>query len=279
MTQKAIITLLFLFFAKLGVWGQDTKSAYRFSRKPIWADEFNQNGLPDSTKWSYDIGGNGWGNNELQYYTYQNLKNARVEKGALIIETHKEPQDENHYTSARLVTKGKGDFLYGRFEVRAKLPTGRGTWPAIWMLASNPIYDKKYLPNNGEIDIMEHVGYDPGRVHTTLHTKSFNQNNGTQPSASRTFADFDTAFHTYRIDWTPNKIEAFIDQKLVLTFPKVSNRWEDYPFDQPFHILINIAIGGGWGGLQGIDDSIFPQQMVIDYVRVYSYLPHQNIDK
>ncbi|MDI9879510.1 glycoside hydrolase family 16 protein [Flectobacillus longus] len=250
--------------------GQNTPTTtYQFASKPSWADEFNKNGLPDSTKWNYDVGGHGWGNNELQYYTEKNLKNTRIENGILIIEAHKERLNDNAYTSARLVTKGKGDFLYGRFKIRAKLPIGRGTWPAIWMLATNPIYDKNYLPNNGEIDIMEHVGYDPGRVHTTLHTKNFNQNKGTQPSGNRKLADFHSAFHTYHIDWTPDKIEAFIDNELVLSFPKVSNKWEDYPFDQPFHLLLNIAIGGGWGGLKGIDESIFPQRMEIDYVRVY----------
>lgn len=269
MTPNAIITLLLMFFSELGVWDQATKPTYRFSPKPIWSDEFNQNGLLDSTKWTYDVGGNGWGNNELQYYTYKNPKNARIENGSLIIETHKEHFGENHYTSARLVTRGKGDFRYGRFEVRAKLPKGRGTWPAIWMLASKPIYDKNYLPYNGEIDLMEHVGYDPGRVHTTIHTKSFNESNGTVASANRKLNDFDTAFHVYRVDWTPDKIEAFIDNELILSFPKVSNRWEEYPFDQPFHILLNIAVGGGWGGLKGVDESIFPQRMEIDYVRVY----------
>lgn len=242
---------------------------YQFASKPSWADEFNKNGLPDSTKWNYDVGGHGWGNNELQYYTEKNLKNARVENGVLIIEALKETVKDNAYSSARLVTKGKGDFLYGRFEIKAKLPEGRGTWPAIWMLATKQVYSNTYWPDNGEIDIMEHVGYDPGRVHATVHTRDFNHIKGTQRSANKMLPDFHTAFHVYRVDWTPDKIEAFIDNELILSFPKVSNRWEEYPFDQPFHILLNIAVGGGWGGLKGVDESIFPQRMEIDYVRVY----------
>lgn len=269
MTKKYSIAFL-LACCQFGVYSQNNESIYRFSQDPIWSDEFDTDGLPDSTKWNYDVGGHGWGNNEFQFYTHKNVQNARVEKGSLVIEAHKEPFEQNSFTSARLVSKGKGDFLYGRFEVRAKLPTGRGTWPAIWMLASNPVYDLNYLPNNGEIDIMEHVGYDPGRVHATIHTKNFNEKQSNQPSANRLLDSFNTDFHIYRIDWTPDKIEAFIDQELVLTFPKNSNQWEDYPFDQPFHILLNIAIGGGWGGLKGVDENIFPQRMEIDYVRVYS---------
>lgn len=251
-------------------WGQNTPTkTYQFASKPSWADEFNKNGLPDSTKWNYDVGGHGWGNNELQYYTEKNLKNARVENGVLIIEALKETVKDNTYSSARLVTKGKGDFLYGRFEIKAKLPEGRGTWPAIWMLATKQFYSNTYWPDNGEIDIMEHVGYDPGRVHATVHTRDFNHIKGTQRSANKMLPDFHTAFHVYRVDWTPDKIEAFIDNERVLSFPKVSDRWEEYPFDKPFHILLNIAVGGGWGGLKGVDESIFPQRMEIDYVRVY----------
>ncbi|HEY5565361.1 MAG TPA: glycoside hydrolase family 16 protein, partial [Rhodothermia bacterium] len=129
--------------------------------KLVWSDEFSREGQPDFSKWSYNVGGHGWGNNELQYYTESRLKNARVESGRLIIEAHKEPVQGREYSSARLVTKDKGDWMYGRIEVRAKLPSGRGTWPAIWMLASQDSYGDGYWPDNGEIDIMEHVGYDP----------------------------------------------------------------------------------------------------------------------
>lgn len=243
---------------------------YHFESKPIWSDEFDYKGLPDPTKWNYDVGGKGWGNNELQYYTKENLKNARVENGKLIIEAIKENFDKNTYTSARLVTKGKGDFLYGRFEIKAKLPFGRGTWPAIWMLASEQNYSDKYWPDNGEIDIMEHVGYDPGNVHGTVHTKAFNHVIGTQKGTEMMVNDFDKAFHEYRLDWTPQKIEMYIDSKLYFTFENSGKGFAEYPFDKKFHLLLNLAVGGNWGGSKGVDESIFPQRMEVDYVRIYA---------
>src|SRR6188768_4168282 len=139
--------------------------------KLVWSDEFNYNGLPDAKKWNYDIGGHGWGNNELQFYTKEKLKNARVENGNLIIEAHKEKFENSGYTSARLVSKGKGDWQYGKIEVRAQIPDGRGTWPAIWMLGSTSPFN---WPDDGEIDIMEHVGFDQGRIHASIHCKKYN---------------------------------------------------------------------------------------------------------
>ena len=138
----------------------------------VWSDEFDYTGLPNSEKWSYDVGGSGWGNNELQYYTENRTENARVENGNLIIEARKESYGGNNYTSARLITKSQGDWLYGKIEVRAKLPGGRGAWPAIWMLPTDWAYGG--WPSSGEIDIMEYVGYDPGVVHGTVHTESYN---------------------------------------------------------------------------------------------------------
>ncbi|MEA5258532.1 glycoside hydrolase family 16 protein [Arcicella aquatica] len=243
---------------------------YEFESTPIWADEFDKDGLPDSKKWNYDVGGSGWGNNELEYYTKENLKNARVENGKLVIEAIKENFNGNSYTSARLVTKGKGDFLYGRFEIKAKLPAGRGTWPAIWMLATEQSYSDKYWPDNGEIDIMEHVGYDPGRVHASIHTKSFNHVIGTQVTTNMMVDDFDKAFHEYRLDWTPNKIEMYIDAKLYFTFENTGKGFAEYPFDKKFHLLLNLAVGGNWGGVKGVDESVFPQRMEVDYVRIYA---------
>ena len=183
---------------------------YSFTENPIWADEFNQSGLPDDQIWSYDVGGSGWGNNELQYYTKADLDNAHVENGVLTIEAKKESYEGKNYTSARLVTKGKKDFLYGRIEVRAKLPAGRGNWPAIWTLASQSEYGQTYWPDNGEIDIMEHVGYDPGVVHATVHTKAFNHVINTQKAGITQVPDFDQVFHVYRIDWTPEYVKASV---------------------------------------------------------------------
>jgi beta-glucanase (GH16 family) len=243
---------------------------YSFESQPTWQDEFDKNGLPDATKWDYDVGGGGWGNNELQYYTRANAKNARIEDGNLIIETHKEDFENRKYTSARLVTKKKGDWLYGKVVVRAKLPRGVGTWPAVWMLATNQTYGNAYWPDNGEIDIMEHVGFDPNKVHGNIHTKAFNHSIGTNKGGSIMVSTALNAFHDYAVEWLPSEIRFLVDGKLYFTFQKESSEWQKWPFDKPFHLIMNIAIGGSWGGQKGIDDSIFPQRMEIDYVRVYA---------
>jgi beta-glucanase (GH16 family) len=151
----------------------------------VWSDEFDYSGLPDPSKWGYDVGGHGWGNKEQQNYTEKRKENSRVEKGVLIIEARRDGDDKNRYTSARLVSKGKGDWIYGRFEVKAKLPSGRGTWPAIWMLPTQRSYGVGYWPDNGEIDIMEHVGYDPDVIHGSAHTKAYHHSIGTQKLKKR----------------------------------------------------------------------------------------------
>lgn len=229
-----------------------------------WGDEFNYPGTPDSTKWSYDLGGEGWGNNELQRYT-NDPRNVRVENGNLIIEAHK---DSSSYTSARLISKDKGDWLYGRMEVRAKLPKGNGTWPAIWMLPT----DWKYgdWPASGEIDIMEHVGFDPGVIHGTIHTEAYNHIKQTQKEGLITVATAQEEFHTYAVDWRENKMDFYMDDQLYYSVTRDPKEdFKGWPFDQKFHLLMNLAVGGGWGGQKGIDESIWPQQLVVDYVRVY----------
>ncbi len=235
----------------------------------VWADEFNYTGLPDSTKWSYDVGGHGWGNQELQYYTNKRSENARVENGKLIIEARKESYEGNDYTSARLVTRNKGDWAYGRIEVRAKLPAGTGTWPAIWMLPTEWIYGNGDWPDVGEIDIMEHVGHREGYIHGTIHTHDFNHMDGTQQGDEIFIGDAVDTFHVYAIEWTENKIEWYVDNIKYFTFNNNGDGWSAWPFDHPFHLIMNIAVGGTWGGEQGVDDSIFPQKMELDYVRVY----------
>jgi beta-glucanase (GH16 family) len=240
-----------------------------FDEKPVWADEFDYTGLPDAKRWAYDVGGHGWGNNELEFYTKDRTENARVEGGNLIIEARKETFEHRSYTSARLVTKGKGDWTYGRYEIRAKLPRGRGTWPAIWMLASQSNYGIQFWPDNGEIDIMEHVGFDPGRIHANVHTKAFNHAIKTNKGNSRVVPDAQEVFHTYRVDWTPAEMKFFIDDTEYFTFQNSGRGWAEWPYDKPFHLLLNIAVGGNWGGQQGVDDTVFPQQMLVDYVRVY----------
>lgn len=236
------------------------------TKKLVWSDEFNGTGLPDPTKWVYDVGGSGWGNNELQYYTKDSLGNARQENGNLVITLKKQSMGNNNYTSARLLTKGKGEWTYGRFEIRAKLPKGLGTWPAIWMLSANT---NLIWPDDGEIDIMEHVGYDPGVIHGTVHTKAFNHVLGTQKGATTNVPDFSDAFHVYKLEWSMGKIQMYVDDTNYFTFGDNGTGYSAWPFYRPFFMILNIAYGGNWGGQQGINDTILPQQMLIDYVRVY----------
>lgn len=247
-----------------------TKSTWRL----VWSDEFNYSGLPNPRKWSYDVGGHGWGNQELQFYTSARKENASVENGHLIIEARREDWENSKYTSARLITKGKGDWTYGRFEVRAKLPSGRGTWPAIWMLASQTSYGEGFWPDNGEIDIMEHVGFDPDVIHSSIHTKAYHHSIGTQKTNQIQISTSRSDFNVYAVEWTPTEIRSYVNAKHYFTFKneRLTNPKADYrqwPFDKPFHLILNLAVGGTWGGQKGIDESIWPQQMLIDYVRVY----------
>ena len=233
----------------------------------VWSDEFNYQGLPDSTKWSYDTGGHGWGNNERQFYTAKRKANAEVKDGKLFIKAIREAYENAAYTSARLVTKHKGDWKYGKIEVRAKLPTGRGMWPAIWMLPTRDAYGT--WPNSGEIDIMENVGYLPDSVFASVHTEAFNHVIGTQRTKGLLRNDLSTAFHVYGLSWTENKISISIDGETYFNFDNKKTGSAAWPFDKEFHLLLNIAVGGNWGGKKGVDDSIFPQTMEVDYVRVY----------
>ncbi|WP_026952796.1 glycoside hydrolase family 16 protein [Algoriphagus mannitolivorans] len=251
-------------------------SFFTFAQRPqkaklIWADEFKKDGLPDSTKWNYDVGDHGWGNEELQYYSKKDPQNARVENGTLIIEAHADSTHPKGYTSARLVTRGKAAWQFGYIEVRAKLPEGVGSWPAIWMLAEENRHGG--WPRNGEIDIMEHVGYDPGVVHGTVHTEAFNHIQGTQKGAQTSVPTFKEEFHTYAIDWTEEKIDFYRDGEKYFTFENTGGDYQEWPFDQPFHLILNIAVGGGWGGQKGVDPTVWPQKMVVDYVRVYDKMP------
>lgn len=245
------------------------QTTYEFAPTPSWQDEFNYTGKPDATKWSYDLGDHGWGNNELENYT-DKIENAKVENGNLVITAIKEPSGKQQYSSTRLVSKGKGDFLYGKFEIRAKLPKGRGTWPAIWMLASGNEYGNKGWPDNGEIDIMEHVGFDQDRLHGNIHTKAFNHAIKTNKGNNIVVKGLSEDFHVYTCEWTPETVTILVDGNAYFTFKKEAGyQWPEWPFDKPFHLILNIAVGGNWGGQKGVDDSIFPQKMEIDYVRVY----------
>lgn len=238
----------------------------------VWSDEFDKDGLPDPARWSYDKGDGcpqlcGWGNNEQEFYTEKEVKNARIENGHLIIEAHKELIETRNYSSARLVTRGKGDWTYGKIEVRSKNPSGKGTWPAIWMLPSDNTYGG--WPSSGEIDIMEHVGYAADSIFSTVHTDSYNHLKGTQKGGHKVVMDSEVAFHTYGIIWNEQKIDFTIDDDTIFTFENEQMTSEEWPFDQDFHLILNLAVGGHWGGKYGIDEEIWPQQMVVDYVRVY----------
>lgn len=242
---------------------------WQFESTPVWSDEFDYTGKPNPDKWGYDIGGTGWGNNELQFYT-DRLSNASVDNGTLKITARKETTENREYSSARLVTKNKGDFLYGRFEFKAKLPTGRGTWPALWMLPTDWAYGG--WPKSGEIDVMEHVGYDQNNVHITVHTEAYNHGKNTQKGKSKIVETASTAFHLYRVDWTPYAIRGYIDNIPVFEFINEGKGSDFWPFDKRFHLLMNIAVGGNWGGAQGVDPSVYPQTMEVDYVRVYKMI-------
>ena len=241
--------------------------------QPVWCDEFNYEGLPDSTKWSYDVGGHGWGNQELQYYTNADIDNAYVGNGYLTIKAIKEGFGGNEYTSARLISKNSGDWLYGKIQIRAQMPSGKGTWPAAWLLPTNWEYGD--WPDSGEIDIMEYVGYDPNTLHSTIHTKAYNHGIGTQVGESTTVENAEATFNVYEMEWEPNIIRYYLNGYNFYTVnynPDSSNTMrshEAWPFDKEFHLLLNLAIGGGWGGAMGVDDNITPAYYLIDYVRVY----------
>jgi len=240
----------------------------------VWSDEFDYTGIPNPDLWSYDVGGNGWGNQEEQYYTDARSENARVDGDHLIIEARKESWVGRNYTSARLVSKGKGDWTYGRIEVRAQVPKARGTWPAIWMLPTNSFYGNRGWPDTGEIDIMEHLGHTPGRIHATIHTDAFNHLQNTQRGGFIEVADATDALHVYAVEWTPTRMKFSVDgnSNTFWTYNKGVGNWTAWPFDTHFHLILNVAIGGTWGGQQGIDPNLSSEKMLIDYVRVYQYV-------
>jgi beta-glucanase (GH16 family) len=240
--------------------------------KPVWADEFDKDGLPDPAKWTYDTGGHGWGNRELQYYLADRLENAQVKGGMLHITARREDLEGKPYTSSRMVSKA--EWKYGYIEIRAKLPKGLGTWPALWMLPTSR-WEKTgpRWPLCGEIDIMEHVGYDEGVIHGTVHTGAYNHVKGTQKGKQVTVPDATGEFHLYALDWRPDHIEILVDGKSYFSFADEGAGQEVWPLSVPFKLLMNIAVGGNWGGRQGVDEKVFPQEMVIDYVRVYEKKP------
>ena len=254
----------------------------------VWADEFDYSGEPDPDVWGYDLGYLTY-NEELQKYT-QSRRNSRVEKGSLMIEAHLEATTDKEFkeiaktlrsfnakpellqqqsaTSARLVTRGKREFVHARVEVRARFSTGLGTWPAIWLLGDET---KNPWPVCGEMDIMEHVGFQPNMVHSAVHTKVSNFMN--QKGAKKTLSVKDVAgdFHVYSVEWDGAQIRFFIDDTCYHILEKGERTEDDWPFteDDAYYLILNIAIGGSWGGREGVDLTAFPQHMEVDYVRVF----------
>lgn len=271
--------------AALAPWSVAARTA---DWKLVWADEFDVEGLPDATKWNYEEGF--VRNAELQYYTKARRENARVEGGSLILEARKErwknaeyspgrihgkdswrdyarAREYADYTSASLTTRGRQDWTYGRIEARVRLPRGRGMWPAVWMLGSN--IDRVGWPSCGEIDIMESVGFEPDVNHGSVHTKAYNHIQRTQRTATIAVPRASEEFHRYSIEWTPERIDFLVDGKRYLAFENEHKGVDAWPYDAPQYLILNVAVGGMWGAMKGVDPDIFPQRMLVDYVRVY----------
>jgi beta-glucanase (GH16 family) len=267
------------------LWFLSGVCAFAAQWKLVWSDEFDRDGLPDPARWTYEEGF--VRNQELQYYTRARAENARIEGGVLILEARRErypnplfqpgstdwrrAREFAEYTSASVTTEGKASWRYGRIEVRAKLPTGRGLWPAIWMLGVNR--REVGWPRCGEIDIMENVGYDPELIHANIHTEAYNHvrgtNKGNRIRVEKPWADF----HVYALEWTPERLDFYVDDRKYFTYENEKTGPATWPFDQPFYLILNVAVGGGWGGRQGVDPAVFPQRMEVDYVRVYQQGP------
>jgi beta-glucanase (GH16 family) len=280
--MSLIMRLTVLFCIQLFVFGSTIKSTLhaqtpKKSYQLVWSDEFSGQGLPDSTKWGYDVGTGswGWGNNEQQYYTKDSLGNAKVSNGVLTITARNQKMGDKKYTSARLVTRGKAAWTYGKIEVRAKLSKGIGTWPAIWMLGTNIDSAGIGWPQCGEIDIMEHTGSRATKIDASVHTKNFNWPKNTQKTAATHLSDYGDAFHNYQLIWDAQTIIISIDDKPLLTVHNDGTGKNSWPFDDPCYLLLNLAIGGNYAGYE-MDEKSFPASMQIDYVRVYQLRTTKN---
>jgi beta-glucanase (GH16 family) len=236
----------------------------------VWSDEFDGTGAVDESKWTYDVGNWGWGNNEPQYYTANRTENARQEGGNLIIEARKNDEG-NPWTSARLTTRGKVSFLYGKLEFRAKAPAGDGTWAAGWLLGDS-YRDELSWPYCGEVDILECIGKEiddetgDGINHASCHTRAYYFKINNHITNTIEVKDMVNTFHTYTAEWDPNEMRMYLDGELYYTYDKVADKLE-WPFGEPQDIIINLAMGGGMGG--EIDPTIESAQFIVDYVRWY----------
>lgn len=254
-----ISRLSLLIFSILVIHGCGNKPAWELT----WSEEFDYTGSPSEESWGYETGH--VRNSELQYYTH-NLENVRVEDGHCIIVARLEGEDS--ITSASINTYGKHDFLYGRIEVKAKIPSALGTWPAIWMLGTNR--GDLGWPACGEIDIMEHVGFDPDRIHANIHTMAYNHSIGTNKGNQIEVKDPWADFHTYSVEWFEDHMDFFMDDSLYFSFENdMTGNNDTWSFDKPYYLLINLAFGGSWGGQKSVDTTMLPLEYRIDYVRYY----------
>ncbi|MBL8306813.1 MAG: glycoside hydrolase family 16 protein [Rubrivivax sp.] len=249
-----------------------TRTAVPAGYRLVWADEFDRDGLPDPARWTHDTVRNkdGWYNNERQYYSAPRAENAVVKNGRLVITARKESLRSapdwggQPYTSARLITRGKADWTYGFFEVRARMPCGKGTWPAIWTLGSGGRW-----PDDGELDILEHMGREPDRVSSAVHVAA--GHGGRSTGGAQRLPTACSAFHDYQMHWTPDGVSFGVDGFVHAHYPRMDAGARVWPFDKPQFMVLNVAIGGDLGG--PVDDTIFPVAMEIEHVRVYQRAP------
>jgi beta-glucanase (GH16 family) len=267
-SRRALLLLLFPFFFGCQNYEKVDGSSYGVDEGWIlvWSDEFQYSGSPDPLKWGYETGL--VRNYEAQYYTSR-LENAEVKEGSLVITARKEDYEDAAYTSASINTKGRFSFHKGRVEVRARLPEGRGVWPAIWTLGVNIDDPEVTWQACGEIDIMEFVGYEGDIIYGTVHTRDYGQSKGAGRGGSiRVERPFDD-FHIYALEWYDDRMDFFFDDTKYFTCRRKGEGFGEWPFDSPQFLMLNLAIGGTWGGIEGIDDAIFPVEYRIDYVRIY----------
>lgn len=233
--------------------------------KLVFKSDFSKDGKPNPSEFTHQIGAHKWGNREEQYYT-DSLDNCFVKNGKLHIIAKKESINDTKYTSARLTTQDKHHWTYGKFEITAKLPKGKGSWPAIWML---PDTIRQYgWPKCGEIDIMEHVGKDQDMVHFSLHSQLFNHIKKTQMTKFLKFDSVSDTFHKYGMIWDEKHLAFYVDDVLTASFEKKAGfGFDEWPFDQPYHLILNIAVGGTWGG--EVDESMLPFEMIISKIEVF----------